>query len=126
MRRKTVRHDNADATKVMIQIHDLLFCSTHLVDLLHRRSRRSLSCWCFFRDLGHWLVVIHIETQANHTVDPLGKRCRIIERETRREEGSLEQQVRQISDRLVSLVLGNLALQLFDDRIVRIQLQRLL
>ena len=51
-------------------------------------------------------------------MNALGKRRRIVEREARREERGLEQEVRQISDGLVSLVLCDLAVQLLDDRVV--------
>ena len=58
-------------------------------------------------------------------MNALGKRRRIVEREARREERGLEQEVRQISDGLVSLVLCDLAVQLLDDRVVGVQFQRL-
>ena len=62
----------------------------------------------------------------NHAVDALGERCGLVEGKAGSEEGGLEQEVGQVADRLVSLVLLDLALELLDDGIVGVELERLL
>ena len=59
-------------------------------------------------------------------MDPLGKGCRLLKRETRSEESSLEQQIRQIPDRLVSLVFRDFPSELLNNRVLRVELKGLL
>jgi hypothetical protein len=122
--------------------------SCFLINLLHRRRRRRFQ-WrrCIF--LHRWrsfflLFLIDVKTESiiklsvikefisypshlrNHAMDTLSERRRLIQSEPRSEQRSFKQQVCQIPNGLVSLVLCNFPLQLLDDRVMRVQLQRLL
>ena len=72
------------------------------------------------------LLVVDVQPEGDHAVDALGEASRLIEHEARDEEGRLEEEEGQVADRLVCLVLGNLLLQLLDDRVLGVEFERLL
>merc|ERR1711988_1515388 len=75
------------------------------IDLLHLRAltvvlleRRQLL------DVVRLVVVLDREAELDHAVDAAGKRGGLIEREARREQRRLKQEVDEVLDRLVALV----------------------
>mmetsp|Transcript_23684 Transcript_23684/g.67877 ORF Transcript_23684/g.67877 Transcript_23684/m.67877 type:complete len:618 (-) Transcript_23684:487-2340(-) len=77
-------------------------------------------------DVVRLVVVLDREAELDHAVDAAGKGGGLVEREARGEEGRLEEQVDQVLDRLVALVGGRLRLELLHDRVLRVDLHRLL
>lgn len=98
-----------------------------LVNLLHRRRRRSLDrrgrvvIRC-----GRFLLLIDVETERDHAVDALRERRRVVEREAGLEQCRLEEEEGEVADGLVRLVLRDLLAQLLNDGVVRVKLKRLL
>jgi len=101
-----------------------------LVDVLHGgragtlrgnllNTRRS-------RGLSNSLLLIDVKTESNHAVDALGEARGLLKNESGSQEGGLVEEIGEIADRLISLVLRNLALELLDDRVGRVQLESLL
>merc|ERR1719488_407439 len=79
------------------------------------------------------LVVIHVvvaaadgKTEANETVDAVGKSGGLLEGESQGEEGGLVEQPDQILDGLVGLVDAGLLAKRLDDGVGRVQLEGLL
>lgn len=66
------------------------------------------------------------KTKSDHPVDSRGKVLRVGESETRGQEGSLEEEVSEVSDSLVRLVLGDSALEFLDDGVRGVELHSLL
>merc|ERR1712224_1119868 len=99
-----------------------------LIDLLHLRAaivvvleeRELLDV------LGALVVVLDREAELDHAVDARGDRGGLVEREARREERGLEEEVDEVLDRLVALVRRRLRLELLHDRVLRVDLHRLL
>merc|ERR1712224_681623 len=83
-----------------------------LIDLLHLRAAI--------------VVVLDREAELDHAVDARGERGGLVEREARREERGLEEEVDEVLDRLVALVRRRLRLELLHDRVLRVDLHRLL
>merc|ERR1719258_657209 len=98
-----------------------------LIDLLHLRAliavlleRRQLL------NIIRLVVVLNREAELNHAVDAAREGRRLVEREARGEERRLEEEVDEVLDRLVALVGGGLRLELLHDRVLRVDLHRLL
>merc|ERR1712224_410768 len=83
-----------------------------LIDLLHLRAAI--------------VVVLDREAELDHAVDARGERGGLVEREAQREERGLEEEVDEVLDRLVALVRRRLRLELLHDRVLRVDLHRLL
>merc|ERR1719454_1509720 len=97
------------------------------IDLLHLRAliavlleRRELL------DVAGLVVVLDREAELDHAVDAAREGRRLVEREARREERRLEEEVDEVLDGLVALVGGGLRLELLHDRVLRVDLHRLL
>mmetsp|Transcript_11498 Transcript_11498/g.32255 ORF Transcript_11498/g.32255 Transcript_11498/m.32255 type:complete len:727 (+) Transcript_11498:2001-4181(+) len=101
-----------------------------LVDLLHGREASVVG----LLELGEVIVaggvrgIVHrqAEAQGHHPVDPAGELSRLLEREARREHGSLEHQEGQVAQGCVALVSSSAVLELVDDGVLGVHLQRLL
>merc|ERR1719487_2136942 len=72
------------------------------------------------------VVVLNREAELNHAVNAAREGRRLVEREARREQRRLEEEVDEVLDRLVALVGGGLRLELLHDRVLRVDLHRLL
>merc|ERR1719408_1241654 len=93
------------------------------IDLLHLRA--LVVVLLERRQLLHILglvVVLDREAELDHAVDAAGEGGRLIEREARRQEGRLEEEVDEVLDGLVALVGGGLGLELLHDRVLRVDL----
>merc|ERR1712054_41903 len=71
-------------------------------------------------------VLLDGEAELNHAVDAAREGRRLVEREARGEQRRLEEEVDEVLDRLVALVGGGLRLELLHDRVLRVDLHRLL
>merc|ERR1712054_266562 len=71
-------------------------------------------------------VLLDGEAELNHAVNAAREGRRLVEREARGEERRLEEEVDEVLDRLVALVGGGLRLELLHDRVLRVDLHRLL
>merc|ERR1719487_349035 len=72
------------------------------------------------------VVVLNREAELNHAVNAAREGRRLVEREARGEQRRLEEEVDEVLDRLVALVGGGLRLELLHDRVLRVDLHRLL
>lgn len=82
------------------------------------------SSGCFsFRRRGH--VHVDGETKRDHSVDSRCERGRVVQGETGSEQCGFVEQDSQVLGGLVLLVVGNSPLELLDDRVVRVDLERL-
>merc|ERR1712159_868087 len=85
---------------------------SRLIDLLHLVVRL--------------VVVLNGQAKLDHAVDAAGKGGGLVEREARGEERRLEEQVDKVLDGLVTLVSSGLRLELLHDRVLGVDLHRLL
>merc|ERR1719267_56931 len=100
---------------------------TRLVDLLHLgalvavllEGRQLL-------DIVRLVIVLDRETELDHAVDAAREGRRLVEREARREQRRLEEEVHKVLDGLVTLIRGGLGLELLHNRVLRVDLHRLL
>ena len=101
---------------------------SRLIDLLHLRA--AIVVVLEGRELLDVLVALVVvldrEAELDHAVDARGERGGLVEREARREERGLEEEVDEVLDRLVALVRRRLRLELLHDRVLRVDLHRLL
>merc|ERR1719371_10924 len=94
------------------------FHNSHLVVVLEGRELLDV--------VVALVVVLDREAELDHAVDARGERGGLVEREARREERGLEEEVDEVLDRLVALVRRRLRLELLHDRVLRVDLHRLL
>mmetsp|Transcript_2822 Transcript_2822/g.5959 ORF Transcript_2822/g.5959 Transcript_2822/m.5959 type:complete len:300 (+) Transcript_2822:299-1198(+) len=99
----------------------------NLIDLLHLGALVVV-----FLQRGKLLHIIRLivlldgEAKLDHAVDAASESRWLVQREARGEQRGLEEQVDEILDRLVALVGGGLGLELLHDRVLRVDLHRLL
>ena len=102
--------------------------SSHLINLLHG-STGLLERWDILGGRSSWGLLggsVNGQTEGDHSVDSGSKVLWGGEGESRGQERGLEEEVGEVSDSLVSLVLGNSFLELLDDWVGGVELHGLL
>merc|ERR1712224_340025 len=79
----------------------------------HRRACRGGRLIELLDVLVALVVVLDREAELDHAVDARGERGGLVEREARREERGLEEEVDEVLDRLVALFAADFALSSF-------------